>query len=220
MENIIRQSVYFNQLNDLDYQAILRCFSARHTFYPKGSVISSIGDEAKYIYIITKGLCKSQYYDINGKLTITRDYRPDEIFGVTYTPDNDQVYIEELVAVEDTYVLRCDLFRFINPCANRCKRHIDCLVHTISKMAEMMNVQTKRIGVLCQSKTRYKILTYLRNQANKKKKYFKIPYNQTELAAYLGLERSALSTELNKLKAEGLIDFDEKLYKIKNYSAK
>lgn len=215
MEDLIRQTIFFNKLNDLDYHAILRCFNARHTSYKKGEIISNIGDEAKYVYIITKGVAKSKYYDINGKPFITRDYLPNDIFGINYTPDEELVFKEELVAAEDCYVLRCDLFRFTNPCQNRCKRHIDCMIATFSSTASMMNKQLERISVMCQSKTRYKIMTYLINQSNGKKKYFRIPYNQSELAVYLGLERSALSTELNKLKHDGIIDFDDTLYRIK-----
>lgn len=215
MDDLIRQTIYFEKLNTQDYQAILRCFNARHISFKKNEIISKIGDEAKYIYIITSGQAKSQYYDLNGKLNINRTFYTNDIFGINYTNQKDMVFTEELIALEDTTVLRCDAFRFINPCQNRCKRHIDCMILTISNISDMINMQTKRINVMCQTKTRYKIMTYLTNNRNGKKRYIKIPYNQSELAAYLGLERSALSFELNKLKHEGIIDFDDKLYKIK-----
>ena len=36
---------------------------------------------------------------------------------------------------------------------------------------------------------------------------FEIPYNRQELADYLGVDRSAMSNELGKLKAEGVLDY-------------
>ena len=36
---------------------------------------------------------------------------------------------------------------------------------------------------------------------------FRIPYTRQELADYLGVERSAMSAELSKLKKEGKINF-------------
>ena len=35
---------------------------------------------------------------------------------------------------------------------------------------------------------------------------FSIPYDRQELADYLGVERSGLSSEISKLKAEGIIE--------------
>ena len=44
--------------------------------------------------------------------------------------------------------------------------------------------------------------------------YFEIPYNVTELANYLSVDRSALSNELSKMKADGLIDYDKKQFRL------
>ena len=44
---------------------------------------------------------------------------------------------------------------------------------------------------------------------------FEIPFNRQQLADYLSVDRSALSTELGKLKAEGLLDFDRSSFKMK-----
>ena len=44
---------------------------------------------------------------------------------------------------------------------------------------------------------------------------FTIPFDRQQLADYLGVDRSALSTELGKLKAEGLLDFDRSHFKMK-----
>ena len=43
---------------------------------------------------------------------------------------------------------------------------------------------------------------------------FEIPFNRQQLADYLSVDRSALSTELGRLKAEGLLDFERSSFKI------
>lgn len=51
-------------------------------------------------------------------------------------------------------------------------------------------------------------MNYLSDQAFKhKSQSFVIPFNRQEMADYLLVDRSALSNELSKMKAEGLIDF-------------
>ena len=54
--------------------------------------------------------------------------------------------------------------------------------------------------------TRRKLLSYLSEQFRfSEGKPFSIPFSQQELADYLFIERSGLSTELNRLKKEGIL---------------
>lgn len=73
-----------------------------------------------------------------------------------------------------------------------------------------------KIKHLSQRGIKEKVLSYLHSQSNiAGSTYFDIPFNKTELANYLSVERSALSTILWKLKKEGIIDFEKKRYHIK-----
>ncbi len=215
MNKIVRESKLFKNLTEENYQALLRCFHARFITYKKGATIVDIGDDVNNIYYIAKGHARSYIIDITGEATISNDYYNDDIFGINYIANELPTYNEELKATEDTIVVICDGFRFLNPCENRCKRHIDVIGYTFKQQSDLMFRNSFRTYTLCKSKTKEKIMTYLREIKGKsKKKYFDIPYNQTELAQYLGLERSALSFELNKLKKEGYIDFYDKTYRI------
>ncbi len=212
MKDLIKQTKYFKDLDTIDYHAILRCFSAKLMHFKKDEVIISIGDDSKYIYIISDGEAWSQSYDKDGKKTIISSYIKNDIFGMEFL--DLEAYQVELIAKSDVAVIACNKFRFITPCQNRCKRHIDCMKMVFLNMSSSLSKKDKRITTLCKSKTRDKIYDYLKNISKNKKAYFKIPFTQQELATYLGLERSALSAELNKMKKEGIIDFDLNMYKI------
>lgn len=213
MKDYIKELIYFKNLDAQDYHAILRCFSARLIHYEKGANIINIGDNTNNIYIIASGLARSKTYDLNGKTTILKDYYPNDIFGIEF--EEKDIYTEELIALTDTYVVACNRFRFITPCANRCKRHTDCMKNTFINLASQMQAQSNRIHQMSLGKSRQKIYAYLSELSKGNNKYFRIPYNQSELATYLGLERSALSYELNNMKRDGLIDFDGDMFKIK-----
>jgi CRP-like cAMP-binding protein len=63
--------------------------------------------------------------------------------------------------------------------------------------------------------TRDKLLSYLTSMSEKAgSEYFEIPFNKTELANYLSVDRSAMSTELGKMRDEGIVDFDKKRYRL------
>ena len=58
-----------------------------------------------------------------------------------------------------------------------------------------------------QRTTRSKIMSYLSAEAQRLGTYeFDIPFSRQQLADYLGVERSGLSTELGKMKKDGLLD--------------
>lgn len=55
--------------------------------------------------------------------------------------------------------------------------------------------------------TRDKLMAYLSDQAKQNHSdTFTIPFNRQALADYLGVERSAMSAEISKLKKGGIID--------------
>ena len=65
-----------------------------------------------------------------------------------------------------------------------------------------------RLAILSQNGLRERITTYLTMQASRRQKTaFTIPYSREELAAFLCVNRSALSHELSRMQSEGLITF-------------
>ena len=51
-------------------------------------------------------------------------------------------------------------------------------------------------------------MSYLSNEAiTQEGRSFDIPHSRQELAEYLCVDRSAMSNELSKMKAEGMLDF-------------
>ena len=50
----------------------------------------------------------------------------------------------------------------------------------------------------------------LKNNSN----IFLIPYSRKDMADFLGVDRSALSRELSRLKDDGLIDYEKNIFKL------
>ena len=66
--------------------------------------------------------------------------------------------------------------------------------------------QNDRIQILSKAKIRDRLCTYL-SQCERRAgaRSFTIPFDRQTLADYLGVERSAMSTELGKLRKEGFL---------------
>ena len=63
--------------------------------------------------------------------------------------------------------------------------------------------------------TRDKLMAYLSDQAKQNHSdTFTIPFNRQALADYLGVERSAMSAEIRKLKKGGIIDTQKSTFRL------
>ncbi len=72
-----------------------------------------------------------------------------------------------------------------------------------------------RLAILSQRSLRNRILVYLTMQAGRKKaNTFQIQFSREELAAFLCVNRSALSRELGRLEQEGIIRFQKNQFTI------
>ena len=73
----------------------------------------------------------------------------------------------------------------------------------------------QKIEIISKRTIREKLLAYLSIQAQQQNSpYFEIPLGRVELAEYLCVDRSALTRELAKMKADGLIDYDRTCFRI------
>ena len=73
----------------------------------------------------------------------------------------------------------------------------------------------QKIEVTTKKTTREKLMAYLLLCAKKaNSNTFSIPFDRQELADYLEVDRSGLSTEINKLCREGIINSEKKHFEL------
>ena len=76
---------------------------------------------------------------------------------------------------------------------------------------ESIKNKNERIRVLTKRTIRNKLLEYFKVcQKNNHSKYIYLPFNFTELADYLAIDRSAMTRELKYMKEEGFIEIKGK----------
>lgn len=217
---LLKNSILFDDIEQMEFQALLRCLNIRIKSFKSGEIIEYEGNPAKHAYLILKGHARTIYFDENGNNIPGYEYLPNNIFGLEFTTRSNNSYTEEFVAVKDTTVAICNLFRLLNPCENKCLRHTKVLSKCLSEYARLLKTAKSRIYELLQTKTREKILIYLAHNIPCDNEFHKIPYNRQELANYLGVERTALSAQLSALKKEGFIDYKKSDFMLKKFYRK
>ena len=203
----------FSSATEFECQAMMFCFKTRFKQFNRNEKIISQGEKMEDLVMIVKGGAIVQHIDTLGDISILLKMKKGDMYGLESAYSGEVNYLDTLIATEKTLVLFMNKHRVINPCVNRCKRHDIVAKHVMQIVAENNIELLNKINHMSKKTIREKLLSYFNSIAKKENsKYFEIPFNKTELANYLSVDRSAMCTELKKMSDDGLIDFDKKSY--------
>lgn len=213
---LLNSTKIFCDANEFECQAMMFCFKTRFKTFDKFEKILSQGDPLENVVLILKGGANVENIDVLGDVSILMRVRSGECYGLEQAFNRDETYKDSLVATEKTFVMFMNAHRLINPCENKCKRHEFVTKNLMKLVAENNLKLLDKLSHMSKKTTREKLLSYFHSMQSKSTNpYFEIPFNKTELAAFLSVDRSAMSAELSKMKKEGIIDFDKNQYRLK-----
>lgn len=167
------------------------------------------------IVLVVKGGAIVEHIDSLGDISILRRLKSGDVYGLENAYYGDFIYNDTLIATEKTLVLFMNRHRVLNPCENRCRRHDIVSKHLAQIIAESNVELLDKLTHMSKKTIRDKLLSYFNSLAKKSgTNYFELPFNKTELASYLSVDRSAMSTELTKMRDDGLIDFEKRQFRL------
>lgn len=197
----------FSGLKRDDILFALSCLHTVQSKVPRGTAVFHEGDPVRYTGIVLSGVIQISRTDYTGNRIIVMSALPGELFGEVHMIAGMTQAPASAVAAQDSYVLLFDGKKLLSGCEN------DCLIHRRISENLMRSVARKNIALnnkiyfITRRTTREKLLAFLMDQSRQQgKREFTISYDRQALADYLSVDRSALSTEISKLKKAGLID--------------
>ena len=105
--------------------------------------------------------------------------------------------------------------RVMRSCTMACAFHHRLIENMVRIIADKNRELMRKVEVVSKRTIREKLLAYLSIQAQlQDSRYFELPFGRVELAEYLCVDRSALTRELEKMKSDGLIDYDKNCFRI------
>lgn len=213
----LKNTKIFSSASEFECQAMMFCFKTRFKTFNKKSYIVKQGDDMEDLVLILKGGATVEHIDSLGDISIWSKLKAGDIYGLERAYAGKTAYKDSLIATEKTLVLFMNKHRVLNPCENRCRRHDFVSKHLMQIVAESNLQLLDKLTHMSKKTIRDKLLSYFNSLAKKTdSNYFELPFNKTELANYLSVDRSAMSTELSKMKEEGLIDFEHKQFHLIN----
>ena len=202
----------FNGIENKDVKSMLNCFNATTISYKNGTTIISNLANKGAIGIIYEGSANLIKIDYNGNRTIIEKLERGSIFGEVFTSYSDELSV---ITTSTCTVTTFDYDHIIKRCKKSCPYHNDVINNMLQLLAKKVVVMNNRIDVLTKKTIREKLLEYFRAEEKENlSKVFYLKLNYTELADYLGVDRSALMRELKNLKNEGFIETKQKRIKL------
>ena len=213
---ILKKCILFKGIEEDEILSMLSCLDARVVDARKGEYIFSEGEAAKYVGIVLTGEAQIVRNDFFGNRTIVAAIMPGELFGESFACAEVEELPVSVAASEKSEIMLIDCRRIITTCSSSCRFH-NMIIHNLLQVLANKNLAfNKKIEITSKRTTRDKLMTYLLSQAKiHGSSSFEIPFDRQELADYLGVERSAMSKEISKMKEDGLIECERSWFKVK-----
>ena len=110
-------------------------------------------------------------------------------------------------AAADSRVLLLSARKMLTVCTNACGFHNRLVKNLLQVVAGKNLLLSRKIQFMSRKTTREKLMAYLLDQAKLHgSAEFTIALDRQALADYLGVERSAMSAELSKLRRDGVLE--------------
>jgi CRP-like cAMP-binding protein len=211
---ILKGCPFFSGMTDDEILTILHCMDARVKKIDRNAYIFRSGESTETMGLVMSGSVLVIQEDLWGHRNILAKIIPGDFFGESYAATPGSVLNVSVVADEDSEIMLLNMERFLKTCPHACAHHGRMVRNLVSVMAKRVLDLNEKLTHMAKRSTREKLLSYLSAESMRQGKLaFTIPYDRQALADYLGVERSAMSAELGKMKREGLLDFHKNQFR-------
>jgi CRP-like cAMP-binding protein len=194
----------FDGISNKNKEKLLRALKVDTLHYKKNESVLRLLQEKNMINFIVSGEVKLVLNNISGNEIVTDDLSDGDVFSqsITYIDETES----DAIAVSDTEIISMNYSDIIDFKDNTKEYYNVFIKNLFIIMTEKIRERNERIQILTKKTIRYRLLEYfeiMRRKNNSLNIY--LPFNFIDLAAYIAVDRSAMSRELGYLKEEGFI---------------
>lgn len=205
----------FRGIDSSDISPLLSCLGAIERKFKKGDIILTEGEPTDQMGVVLSGMALIEHCDVWGNRILLGNAAPGAVFAESYACIPGEPLQISVVASEDTSVLFLNVGKILTTCTNSCEFHTKLVRNLLTVCAGKSLDLSRRILHSTSKSIRGRLMSYFSECIKKTGSYsFEIPYNREQLASYLGVDRSAMSNELSKMKKEGLIQYHKNHFTI------
>ncbi len=204
--NGIDKCLLFDRISKETLMQALSVMGAYPRLYGTGEIILHQSERTDRLGVIEYGSAEAVVYGTDGTQSLVSKLSSGDVFADFLAVDGNYSSPVTLISRENTRVLHIPISSILSAPRDAETEGKIMLSNLVRIYAKKYFELKNRIICLTQPTLREKICTVLSHYSEGKAE-LTLPYNRDELARYLNADRSALSRELSKMKAEGLIDY-------------
>ncbi len=218
-EALLLSTPLFADLSAPELAALLPCLRPIRRQAGKGEILLACGQESHHVGIVLSGQIEAVRPLPGGGRIPVSQMGPGGIFGDILGGAGLKSPVT-VTAAAPCEVLLLPYDALLSPCARLCPAHGRLVQNLLATVGRKYFQLFSRIELLTLKSLRAKIALYLVTEASQAgADTFTIPYSRAGLADYLGCERSALSRELSRMQADGLLETYRSSFKLLNKPA-
>ncbi len=203
----IRKCYLFDGIEDEQLADAIKLLNGRIKKIKKDSFIVKLGGKMTSAGLLLKGKVESSFQNENFDQITMHTFSDGYLFGEALVINGAKNSPVQVRAVEDSIILFIDL-EMIYTVADSSPIRTILAENLIKSLAKKNLILNQKVRILSQKSLRDRIYIYLASLPKDKDGYVKIPFTQTALAEYLGVNRSALSRELGRMQNEGVLEVE------------
>ena len=212
---ILKKCPLFWGIGDENIPVMLNCLGARVEFFDKKYTVMAEGSPARYVGIVLSGEVQISQTDYYGNRSLLGTMGEGEVFAEAFACAESSSIPVTVSASEPSEIMLIDCSHILHTCHNNCGFHQQLIFNLMKDLAKKTIVFHQKIEITSRRTTREKLMTYLAMRAKEVgSDSFEIPFDRQELADYLEVERSGLSAEISKLRAEGVLESEKNRFKL------
>lgn len=176
--------------------------------YEKQAVLVAPGDRVDWFAVVLRGKAQISQIFSDGTSSLMDALGPGYTLGTDLICTRSRRAPYYAIAAGELQVLRFPAALLLEPGELSGEARETIWRNLLAILSDDSLRKHYRLAILAQRGLRDRVLVYLTMQAERRETTtFRIPFSREELAAFLCVNRSALSHELSRMEAEGLIRF-------------
>lgn len=205
----------FKGFSDEEISTVINDFHGLIKFYPKGDYVYLAGDIIENICVVMNGSVQMIKEDVLGEKTIIANLSEGDIFAGTNLGSVNKRSLANYISSSDSELLLLPVEKILYSTEKIVPYKIKLMRNVLGLLADINTKLIRKSEILSRKTLRGKITSYLQFEAEESgAEQFEIPFNRTDLANYLDADRSALTRELSRMQAEGLLEYNKNTFKL------
>lgn len=181
------------------YPQIFNFLQASILSFEKDELIQHLGEPLLYSGIVLDGTVEGSFINENYSKINMNHFERGPI---------------QLKALTNCTIMLINLKGIISGSSCPCSYQLNLTTNMLKILASQNVFSNLKLRIANQKSLRDRILIYLHSLAPDSEGYLHVPFTQTALAEFLGVNRSALSRELGRMQDENLIEVNDKKMKL------